>query len=139
MGSTGKGRSGEFRYYIHCPVEGKKNTSSIKTIEAEETEEIIINHLLSIINRDGYLANIEISISDSLMTNRKSIETRKKELKLQIDEAESDIRKLVRIQIQAELTDLNSIYVEQLTEMKNKKQQLQENLNQIESSLGGYD
>jgi site-specific DNA recombinase len=135
VGSTGHGKKKEIRYYIHRPVEGKPVTCSVKRIRAEEVEEVIENHLLHVIQREGYLDGVEGAIVLSLSGERDALTALQKENKKKLDEADSDIKKVVRLQMLAEMTDLNCIYKEQLLELQAERLKFRETLNQVEDQL----
>lgn len=50
-------------------------------------------------------------------------------------EADSDIKKVVRLQMQAEMTDLHCIYKEQLLELQSDRLKFRETLDQVEDHL----
>lgn len=139
VGSTGHGRLSETRYYIHRPIEGKTVTCSTKRIRAEDVEDVIVNHLLNVINREGYLDGIESAVAKSLLCERDSLVILKNDSAKKVLELDSDLKKLIKLQMQAEDTDLNSIYNEQLLELKiqrQKERELFENLeNQLQDTL----
>lgn len=135
VGSTGHGKKSCIRYYIHRPIEGKPVTCSVKRFRADEIETILENHLLHVINRKGYLDGIEKTIGQSIVSEKDALITQKNEAAKKVSQADNDIKKIIRLQMQAEDIALNGIYTEQLIELQNQRQKERETLDRCELEL----
>lgn len=122
VGSAAHGRVNVIRYYNHRPIEGQPVTCSTKRIQAELVENIITNHLLHVMHREGYLDGIEGAIANNLSGEREQLQSQKNETQKKLSELDADIKKLIRLQIQTEDLTLQNIYSEQLLETKNQRQ-----------------
>ena len=121
VGSTARGRSTEVRYYIHRPIEGRKVTCPIKYFRADLIEDAVTNHLLTVVSREGYLAGVERTLMEIYESKSESIQSLKRDLEGKVAQADSDIKKLIRIQIQTDDEQLREIYSSQLKEMKDQR------------------
>lgn len=137
VGSAAHGRIKAVRYYAHRPIEGKPSTCSMKRIRADRVEEVIVNHLLHVVQREGYLEGIENSIAKNLSGERDYLIDQKSETKKSILEIDTDIRKIIKLQIQTDDLELHKIYSEQLIEMKDKRNKLSDILDSASSKLEG--
>jgi site-specific DNA recombinase len=121
VGSTARGRSTEVRYYIHRPIEGKPVTCSIKYFRADTIEDVVINHLLNVVSREGYLVGIEQTLAEIYASKADSIHSLNRDLEGRVAQADNDIKKLIRLQIQTDDEQLREIYSSQLKEMKDRR------------------
>lgn len=131
VGSTGHGSVKELRYYIHRPIEGKPVTCSLKRFNAQEAEDLVLNHLLHVLLREGYLNNVEKAIADVQLVDKNLVTDQKRDLERTMSQIDSEIKGLIRVQIQTEDRDLHEIYSSQLKENKDKKIQIQRQLDEV--------
>lgn len=138
VGSTGHGKKNDIRYYIHRPIEGKPVTCSVKRYRAEEIEEALENHLLRVINQAGYLDGIEKAVGESIHTDKSSLATQKMAAKKKLDQIDSDVKSLVKLQMQTENTELQKLYSDQLIELQGQRKKERETLDRCEVALSDF-
>ena len=59
VGSSGHGRGGARRYYVHHAIRGEKENCAIRSLPAEELEQAAFQLLDEVIYKEGYLDGIE--------------------------------------------------------------------------------
>lgn len=135
VGSTARGRSTEVRYYIHRPIEGRPVTCPVKYFRADTIEDAVINHLLTVVSREGYLDGVERTLTELYASKADSIQNLKRDLEGRVAQADSDIKKLIRLQIQTDDEQLREIYSSQLKEMKDQRTLDADQLENVKQAL----
>lgn len=135
VGSTGHGQKRDIRYYIHRPIEGKQVDCSIRRYRADEIESALENHLLRVINQAGYLDGIEKSVSASILSDKESVVTQKNSSAMALGQIDSDIKSLVRLQMQTDNMELQNLYSAQLIELQEQRKKERETLDRCELLL----
>jgi hypothetical protein len=122
VGSTGHGRVGNVRYYVHRPIEGRPVTCSVKRYRADTVEEAITNHLLHVVHREGYLEGVGATLEEIWQANQSWVGNQRRDLEKAISQADAGIKRLVRLQMQTEDLALNKVYSEQIKELNGQRQ-----------------
>lgn len=135
VGSTGHGKNGTIRYYVHRPLEGKPVTCSVKRYRAEEVEEALENHLLKVINQAGYLDGVEKSIGESILSDKKSLVVQSETSTKALKQFDKDIKGLVKLQMQTDNVELQRLYSEQLIELQGQRKIEKTTLDRCENEL----
>ncbi len=135
VGSTPRGRNKEFRYYVHRAIEGKPTTCEIKSIPADQLEEKVVNHLLNVVNRQGYLDGIEKNIDGIRGNQLKGLAERRRALEKNISKADNGIAKLIQLQMRQSHSDVADLYVDQLKELKRQRNEDSNLLREIAATL----
>lgn len=135
VGSTGHGRKGGIRYYVHRPLEGKPVTCSVKRYRAEEVEEALENHLLRVINQAGYLDGVEKSIGESILSDKRTLVVQTETSAKTVKQIDKDIKGLVKLQMQTDNMELQKLYSEQLIELHEQRKIEKETLDRCENEL----
>lgn len=117
-GSTGHGGGGVVQYYVHRPIEGKPVTCSVKRFRAEIAESAIENHLLNVVLREGYLDGLEKDLEQNFKTSHKDRVAQRMALERKVAQADQDLTRLIKLQMQTDDEDLRDLYSGQLKEMK---------------------
>lgn len=134
-GSTGKGRGGEFQYYVHRPMQGKPIKCSRKTFRADEIEGLIEKELLVETKKDYYFDDLEKRIFQIKRQKLSAIEGQRKQLDNTIQKTEKGIRRLIEMQIETEDKNLSSVYSEQLKKLKAEKDLANAKLKEFEDTF----
>lgn len=135
VGSTGHGQKRDIRYYVHRPIEGKTVSCSIKRYRADEIESALENHLLKVINQAGYLDGVEKSVSASILSDKESVVTQKNSSSKALGQIDSDIKSLVRLQMQTDNMELQNLYSGQIIELQEQRKKERETLDRCELLL----
>lgn len=128
VGSTGHGKKNKIRYYVHRPIEGKPSTCSVKRYQADKVESALENHLIRTVNQDGYFEGLEESIKQSILEDKSSIVAQKESAEVALKQCDSDIKNLIRLQMQALNESLHKLYSEQLMELQELRKKERETL-----------
>lgn len=121
VGSTGHGKGGEIQYYVHRPIEGKPVTCSVKRFRADAAESAVENHLLQVVLREGYLDGLEKDLEKNFKTTRKDKIAQRVALERKVAEADQDLTRLIKLQMQTDDEDLRDLYTDQLKSMKDQR------------------
>ena len=116
------GRVSDVRYYIHRPIEGRPVTCTVKRYRADVVEDAVANHLLNVVQREGYLDGIGKTLKDLYDSGHEAAIAQKRELERKVTQSDLEIKRLVKLQIKTDDDDLGEIYSEQLKELKNQRQ-----------------
>ena len=136
VGSTGHGRLKEVRYYIHRPLEGKPVTCEVRRWRADDVEDMVANHLTTVIERTGYLDGLESSLAEKQGEHRATLRDRRRMLERTISQTDQAMRKLVKLQLDEEDRSLQEIYSEQLKEAKELRETSKVQLRDLEDEIG---
>lgn len=117
-GSTGHGGGGAVQYYVHRPIEGKSITCSVKRFRADVAESAIGNHLLNVVLREGYLDGLEKDLEQNFKISHKDRVAQRIALERKVAQADQDLTRLIKLQMQTDDEDLRDLYSGQLKEMK---------------------
>ncbi len=120
-GATGKGRSGEYQYYIHRPLQGKPVECNRKSFRADEVENLIEKELLHETKKDCYFDDLEKRIFQNQKQRVGAAESQRKQLESTVQRTEKGIRRLIEIQIESEDVKLLSVYSDQIKKLKTEK------------------
>lgn len=137
VGSTGHGRTKEVRYYIHRPLEGKSVTCQKKRWPADEVETLILNHLIKVVAREGYLDGIETDLAKKLSEHRAHLMECQRASDRKIAQADSSLKKLIKLQCDTDDEALQEIYSIQLKETKVQKDEAKRELAEVKEELEG--
>ncbi len=121
VGSTGHGRATDVRYYIHRPIEGKPVTCTVKRYRAEEVEAEVVNHLSKVVNREGYLDGLENTFQQIIGASEDTFFSQKRDLERSVTQADAEIKKLIKMQLQFDDDSLGEIYLDALKELKDQR------------------
>lgn len=135
VGSTPRGRNKEFRYYVHRPIEGKPVTCDFKNVPADKLEETVVNHLLNVVNRQGYMDGIQKNIEGIQKDSLKILADRRRLLERNILKADQNIKRLIQIQIDQSHMELADLYAEQLKELKRQRTDDTNILREVDATL----
>lgn len=135
VGSSPRGRNKEFRYYVHRAIEGKPATCEIKNFPADKLEEKVVNHLLNVVNRQGYLDGIEKNIDGIRGNTLKGLAERRRTLEKNVAQADRGIKRLIQLQIKQSHSDVSDLYIDQLKELKRQRGEDSNLLREISATL----
>lgn len=121
VGSTGHGSGGEVQYYLHRPIEGKPVTCEVKRFRAEIAESAIENHFLRVVLREGYLDGLAQELEKSFKSLHKDKLAERIALEQKIVQADKDLTRLIKLQMQTDDDDLRELYSDQLKTMKDQR------------------
>ncbi len=134
-GATSHGKKGLVRYYKHRPIEGKTVTCSVKYFRADRIEEAVENHLLIVVQREGYFDELEETLKDQHAARENAAISLKRDLEIKLGQTDADIKKLVRLQMRSDDNDLAELYTDQLREMQSQRTVIGEQLESAREDL----
>ena len=135
MGTTGHGRSDEYRYYVHRPIPGEKVSCAVKTVRADELEQAILNQLDHVLFREGYLDGIERRIDDIIKPEKeaKSAElTRRKE---QLTQIQRQIQSAFKLHAEMGADIVDDLFKDELIRLKAEKTALETSIKGFEDQM----
>lgn len=97
VGSSGKGKKGVHRYYVHRSIRGEKATCAVRSLPAKDMEDAVFHHLDEVIGREGYLDGLEKClefVAKRDTTDQKSIE---KQHRQDLEKIEQEILTTIRV------------------------------------------
>ena len=107
----------------------------VKRYRADEIESVLENHLLKVINQAGYLDGVEKSVSASILSDKESVVTQKNSSSKALGQIDSDIKSLVRLQMQTDNMELQNLYSGQIIELQEQRKKERETLDRCELLL----
>ena len=135
MGAAAHGRSASYRYYVHRPVKGKKVSCSMNWVPAEELERPVIERLGLVLEGEGYLDRLEAKVVSLTERRRKDLLTERPETEASVTKFDSEIKKLIRLQMQCEDPTLDDVFQDQLRDLNAEKKMAKVRLEEIDCQL----
>ena len=135
MGTTGHGRSNEYRYYVHRPIPGEKVTCKVKTVRADELEEAILNQLDHVLFREGYLDGIEHRIDEIVkpQLQNKFIDLDRR--KSQLAQIQKQIQAAFRLHADMGGDVVDDLFRDELLRLKTEKASVEEAVRELEATM----
>ena len=135
MGTTGHGRSDEYRYYVHRPIPGEKVTCSVKTVRADEIEQAILNQLDHVLFREGYLDGIERRIDEITEPQKNAKLEELSRRKDQLAQIQKQIQAAFRLHAEMGAEVVDDLFKDELVRLKAEKSTLEVSIRDLESHL----
>jgi site-specific DNA recombinase len=123
VGSTGHGRGGNIQYYIHRPIEGQPVTCQVQRFRADVAETAVENHFLKVVHREGYLDGVEQSLEENFKSTHKGKISQRIAHERKVAQADLDIKKLIKLQIETDDEEIRELYSDQMKETKQMRRE----------------
>ena len=134
-GTTGHGRSDEYRYYVHRPIPGEKITCAVKTVRADEIEQAILNQLDHVLFREGYLDGIERRIDEITKPQKEAKSEELSRRKGQLAQVLRQIQAAFRLHAEMGAEVVDDLFKDELIRLKAEKASLECTIKELENHL----
>lgn len=135
MGVSGHGVKSVHRYYVHRPIQGEKITCAVKSIRADEVEAKVLEHLDTVIVREGYLDGIEDRIAAQARPLKNDYETERRRCEDDLAQIERDVQATIRASAVLDSHAGSSLLRDTLKNLQEKKTQLEARMLEVEDRL----
>jgi len=141
-GQSAHGSKTIHRYYKHSHKRNKANPCSVKRVNADALEKVVVDHLFKITERAGYFEGLKKKIESNLKDTPAKVEDDIKLTKKIINEIEKEISSVFKLQLTlnsgTEAAQLTSEHLEKLGQEKkavmNRLLELETKVHQIKDA-----
>lgn len=138
IGQSAHGKTKIHRYYGHKQVVGEKVTCPIKRYSAVEIEEAVLRHLDTILNKPGYLDQIELNIEKSIGVDKKASNHKLDSLTKAIHKTEHEIDSIFKLVTTMDAgTSGFDLIQDKLQKLAEKKKTLEQEFNLVSQANEG--
>lgn len=135
MGVSGHGAKSVHRYYVHRPIQGEKVTCSVKSIRADDVETKVLEHLDTVIVREGYLNGIEDRIAAQAHPMKNDCESEKLQCEAALRQIGQDVQATIRATANLDAESGGQLLRDTLKNLQDRKAQLEARMREIEDRL----
>ena len=138
VGSSGHGKGGVHRYYIHRKIPGEPVQCKIKTIQAQKVEDQVFNHLKEVIFRSGYMESLESRIDYVYRHTAQGSKVELRKHQSDLAQVEKQIRSTIKLIAEMDEDGMESVLKESLKEFKDKKIAIQNRIDELVATEENY-
>jgi site-specific DNA recombinase len=134
-GTTGHGRSDEYRYYVHRPSRDEGVACTIKTVRADEIEQAILNQLDHVLFREGYLDGIEKRIDEITKPQKEAQQEELSRRRGQLSQVQRQIQAAFRLHAEMGAEIVDDLFKDELVRLKAEKASIESSIKDLEQHL----